>query len=161
RPGPGAERLVQVGDAEADAGHPMSARGPIRIAAAIAAASALAPRVAIADEPSDVEALLAQPVITTASKSAETGTVAPATSSTLPAADMDRLGIHSLAEAVDYLSVGAFSESPLGPAQVGARGVLLPYDRGSHFLLLVDGHAVNEPLFGSAFFDRGAGVPFE
>ncbi|MGH7293444.1 MAG: TonB-dependent receptor plug domain-containing protein, partial [Polyangiaceae bacterium] len=45
--------------------------------------------------------------------------------------------------------------------EVGARGVLLTADSGDHFLLLVDGHAVNEPLFGTARFDRGAGIPLE
>ena len=111
--------------------------------------------------PSDLQSLLDQTVVTTASKSAETGTTAPATSSTLTAEDMRRYGIHSIAEAIDYLSLGAVTADPLNTAEIGARGVLQTGDSGNHFLLLIDGHAVNEPLFGSARFDRGAGVPIE
>ena len=108
-----------------------------------------------------VEELLNQSVVTTASKSAETAAAAPAMSSTLTADDMDRLGIHSLDEAIDFLSVGVVTSNPLGSPDIGARGVVIPGDRGNHFLLLVNGHAVNEPLFGSAAFGRGAGIPFE
>ncbi len=39
--------------------------------------------------------------------------------------------------------------------------MFLKGDQGNHFLLLVDGHAVNEQLAGSARFDRGLGVPIE
>jgi outer membrane receptor protein involved in Fe transport len=46
-------------------------------------------------------------------------------------------------------------------ADIGARGVFLKGDQGNHFLLLVDGHAVNEQLSGSARFDRGLGIPIE
>jgi outer membrane receptor for ferrienterochelin and colicin len=110
---------------------------------------------------SDLQSLLDQSVVTTASKSAETSTTAPATSSTLTAEDIRRYGLHSIAEAIDFLSLGVVTANPLGSAEVGARGVLLSADSGDHFLLLVDGHAVNEPLFGTARFDQGAGIPIE
>jgi outer membrane cobalamin receptor len=121
----------------------------------------LAAQYARADEPSDLEGLLDQTVVTTASKSAETGTTAPATSTTITAEDMHRYGIHSLDEALDFLSLGVVTQNPLKAVDIGARGVLLPYDSGDHFLLLVNGHAVNEPLFGSARYERGLGIPFE
>ncbi len=111
--------------------------------------------------PSDLEGLLDQSVVTTASKSAETSTTAPATSSTLTAEDMRRYGIRSIAEAIDFLSLGAVTSDPLSTVDIGARGVLLSGDSGDHFLLLVDGHAVNEPFWGTARFDHGAGVPLE
>jgi len=111
--------------------------------------------------PSDLQSLLDQSVVTTASKSAETGTTAPATSSTLTAEDIRRYGLHSISEAIDFLSLGVVTADPLATAEVGGRGVLLSGDSGDHFLLLIDGHAVNEPLFGAARFDRGAGVPIE
>ena len=38
---------------------------------------------------------------------------------------------------------------------------LMTGDRGNHFLLFVNGHAVNEPLYGSAQFGRGLGIPLE
>jgi outer membrane receptor protein involved in Fe transport len=110
---------------------------------------------------SDLQSLLQENVVTTASKSAETSTTAPATSSTLTAEDMRRYGIHSIAEAIDFLSLGAVTADPLSTVEIGARGVLLSADSGDHFLLLVDGHAVNEPYFGAARFDHGAGVPIE
>jgi outer membrane cobalamin receptor len=114
-----------------------------------------------ADDTSDLEGLLQQNVVTTASKSAETSTTAPATSTTITAEDLRRYGIHSLDEAIDYLSLGVVTQDPLKSKDIGARGVLLPSDNGDHLLLLVNGHAVNEPLFGSARFERGLGVPIE
>lgn len=116
---------------------------------------------ALAQDTSDLQTILDQNVVTTASKSAETSTTAPATSSTLTAEDIRRYGLHSIAEAIDFLSLGAVTANPLGSAEVGARGVLLSADSGDHFLLLIDGHAVNEPLLGTARFDQGAGIPIE
>ncbi len=114
-----------------------------------------------ADDLSELEGILSEPVVTTASESAETSTNAPATSTTLTAEDIRRYGIHSIAEAIDFLSLGVVTANPLGPVDIGARGVMFPRDFGDHFLLLVNGHAVNEPLFGTAHFDRGAGIPME
>lgn len=114
-----------------------------------------------ADDTDDLRGLLNQPVVTTASKSAETATLAPATSTTLTAEDFRRYGIHSLDEAVDFLSLGMVTSNPLKDVDIGARGVTLPSDSGDHVLLLIDGHPVNEPLRGGAHFDRGAGVPIE
>jgi outer membrane cobalamin receptor len=109
----------------------------------------------------ELETLLDESIVTTASKAAETETTAPATSSTLTAEDIRAFGIHSLAEAINYLSLGAITFDPLFTAEIGARGVFLKGDQGNHFLLLVDGHTVNEQLAGSARFDRGLGVPIE
>ncbi len=118
-------------------------------------------RRAFADDVGDLEGLLDQNVVTTASKSAEEGSTAPALSTTITAEDMRRYGIHSLDEAIDFLSLGVVTSNPLKAVDIGARGVLLPEDQGDHFLLLVNGHALNEPLFGSARFNRGLGIPFE
>jgi outer membrane cobalamin receptor len=114
-----------------------------------------------AEDTSDLEGLLDENIVTTASKSVETATTAPATSSTLTAEDIRAYGIHSLAEAINYLGLGAITFDPLFTADIGARGVFLKGDQGNHFLLLVDGHAVNEQLSGSARFDRGLGIPIE
>jgi outer membrane receptor for ferrienterochelin and colicins len=116
---------------------------------------------ALADDAGDLRGLLEQTVVTTASKSAETGTDAPATSSTITAEQLRRHGIHSLDEAIDFLSLGAVTSNPLREVDIGARGIVMAGDQGAHFLLLVDGHAVNEPLYGSARFERGAGIPME
>ncbi len=131
------------------------------IAAAAMFSLGSAATLAHAEATSDLEGLLDQNIVTTASKSAETATTAPATSSTLTAEDMQRFGIHTLAEAINYLGLGAITFDPLFTADIGARGVFVKGDQGNHFLLLVDGHAVNEQLGGSARFDRGLGVPIE
>ncbi len=117
--------------------------------------------VARADDASDLAGLLNETVVTTASKSAETGATAPATSTTITAEDLRRYGVHSLDEAIDFLSLGVVTQNPLKAVDVGARGVLLPSDHGDHLLLLVNGHAVNDGLFGGADYGRGLGIPLE
>ncbi|MEO7093123.1 MAG: TonB-dependent receptor plug domain-containing protein, partial [Polyangiales bacterium] len=114
-----------------------------------------------ADDDEDIRELLAEPVVNTASKSAEPGANAPATSTTLTADDIRTFGIHSIDEAIQFLSLGVMTSNPLHAVDVGARGILLANDQGNHFLLLIDGHAVNEPLYGTARFERGAGIPIE
>jgi outer membrane cobalamin receptor len=113
------------------------------------------------DTGSDVQALLDENIVTTASKSLETGTTAPATSTSITAEDLRRYGIHSLDEAIDFLSLGVVTANPLRDVEIGSRGVLMTGDRGNHFLLLINGHHANEPLYGSAQFGQGVGVPFE
>jgi outer membrane receptor for ferrienterochelin and colicins len=119
----------------------------------------LAPSDARADD--DLEAMLEQSVVTTASQTAETKATAPATTSVITAEEIRRHGIRSLNEALNYLSLGMFTTNPLHGVEAGARGVLVTADFGNHILLLVDGHAVNEPYGGSASLDRGLGVPIE
>jgi outer membrane receptor for ferrienterochelin and colicins len=118
-------------------------------------------RVASADDPADVEALLAQPIVTTASQTAEDQSTAPATITIITADDLHRYGIKTLAEAINFLSLGMVTQDQLDDVEIGARGVLLTGDYGDHVLLLIDGHAVNEQWDGTAYFGRGAGVPFE
>ena len=110
---------------------------------------------------SNLEALLEENIVTTVSKSAETSTVAPATSTSITAEELRRYGIRSLDEAIDFLSLGVVTADPLHDPDVGARGVVITGDRGNHLLLLINGHAANEPLYGSAQFGRGAGIPLE
>ena len=132
-----------------------------RVLLAFVAASALVARVAAADDPADIEALLAQPIVTTASQTAEDQSTAPATITTITAEDLRRYGIKTLAEAINFLSLGMVTQDELDDVEIGARGVLLTGDYGDHVLLLIDGHAVNEQWDGTAYFGRGAGVPFE
>lgn len=125
---------------------------------ALATAVALPAR---ADDTADLQQQLDEPVVTTATQSAETATTAPATSTTITAEDLRRFGIESLDQALDFLALGVFTSDPLHQVDIGARGVTVTQDQGNHFLLLVDGHMMNEPLFGSARFGRGAGIPIE
>jgi outer membrane receptor for ferrienterochelin and colicins len=114
-----------------------------------------------AADTTDLQNLLSETVVVGASKSAEKGSTAPAVTTTLTAADMRRYGIRTIDEAIDFLSMGATTSNPLRTPEVGSRGVLVTRDQGNHVLLLIDGHAVNEALFGAARFGRGAGVPME
>jgi outer membrane receptor protein involved in Fe transport len=117
--------------------------------------------VAYADEPSDLQGLLSETYVKGASKTTESNATAPAVSTTLTSDDIRRYGIHSLDEAINFLSLGAFTSSSIGTLDIGSNGVLIPGDQGSHFLLLINGHAMNEALYGAARFDRGAGIPME
>jgi outer membrane receptor for ferrienterochelin and colicins len=133
-----------------------------RSIASLAAVAVLAlSGAARADDPSDLEAALSEPVVTTASQTAEDQSGAPATSTTITADELRRYGIKTLAEAINYLSLGMVTQNNLDDGEIGARGVLLTGDYGDHVLLLINGHSVNEAWDGTAYFGRGAGVPFE
>lgn len=125
------------------------------------AAMLLAAPIARAEDTSDLEGSLDEPVVTTASHSAKQTTASPGTTTTVTAEDLARFNITSLDQALDFLGLGVVTSNPLHQPDVGARGVLLTKDQGNHFLVLVNGHMMNEPLFGSAVFNRGLGVPFE
>ena len=100
-------------------------------------------------------------MVSTASKTSERASSAPALSTSISADDLRRYGIKTVSEAIDFLSLGVATSDNLNGGEIGARGVLITGDRGSHFLLLLDGHAVNEQVRGSAFFGSGAGIPIE
>lgn len=121
----------------------------------------LLPAPAWADEAADLEGLLSENVVSGASKSAELASDAPATTSVLTAADMRRYGIRSLAEAIDFLGMGIITQDPLHSVEVGSRGVLLTGDYGDHFLVVVDGHVLNEPWNGTAYYEQGLALPLE
>ncbi|MFO0760613.1 MAG: TonB-dependent receptor [Byssovorax sp.] len=114
-----------------------------------------------ADDGTDLQTLLAEPVVQTASKTLETASSSPATSTILSADDMRTLGIRTLDEALNYLSLGMTVEGSQAGLEVGARGMLFTRDYGNHVLLLLDGHVVNEQWGGAAYFERGTGVPME
>ncbi|HEY3494032.1 MAG TPA: TonB-dependent receptor plug domain-containing protein [Polyangiaceae bacterium] len=114
-----------------------------------------------AESPSELDELLGQAIVSTPSKGSETDTTAPATSTVITADELRRYGIRTLDEAINYLSLGMMTSTSLHANEIGARGVQIYGDYGNHVLLLIDGHAQNEPWNGTAYFDRGAGVPFE
>src|SRR5690242_9084822 len=53
------------------------------------------------------------------------------------------------------------TQNPLHSVEVGARGVLLTADFGNHVLLLLNGQILNEQWDGTAYFERGAAIPWE
>jgi outer membrane receptor for ferrienterochelin and colicin len=137
----------------------MTRRLALRFAIASAGLSFVAS--ARADDTSNLAELLNERVITTSSTTAVRASTAPATSVTITAEELHTFGVRTLAEAIDYFALGVATENPLGSPDIGARGVLLTRDNGKHFLLLVNGHAINDPLYGAARFDQGAGIPIQ
>ena len=129
-------------------------------ARAAALALSLAPALR-ADETSELDALLSESIVSTPSRGSETATNAPATSSIVTAEDLRAYGIRSLDEAINFLALGMVTSAPLHAVEIGARGVMLTSDYGNHVLVLLDQHVLNEPWNGSAYFDRGLGVPLE
>lgn len=127
----------------------------------LAALVCLPARHARAQDTSALEGVLNEAIVSSASKTSEGASSAPALATSLTAEDLRRYGIRTLAEAIDFLSLAVSSSDNLSGGEVGARGVLLTGDRGSHFLLLVDGFVVNDPLRGSTTFGAGAGIPLE
>ncbi|HEY6558868.1 MAG TPA: TonB-dependent receptor [Polyangiaceae bacterium] len=127
----------------------------------VSAALLLYGAAARADGADDVQSLLSESVVTTASTTAEKASSAPATSVTLTADDLRRYGFRSIAEAINFLSLGVVTSDGLRTPDIGSRGVLIAGDDGKHFLLLINGHAVNDPLYGAARFDQGAGIPLD
>jgi outer membrane receptor for ferrienterochelin and colicins len=118
-------------------------------------------RPAGADDLSALEGILAEPIVSSASKQSEGASSAPALSTSLTAEDLRRYGIRTLAEAIDFLGIAVSTSDNLSGGETGARGVLLTGDRGNHFLVMVDGYVLNDPLRGGSTFGVGAGIPLE
>jgi outer membrane cobalamin receptor len=114
-----------------------------------------------ADDTTDIQAILSEHVIVTASSTAQTASAAPALSTTITAEDIQTFGFRSVAEAINFLAIGVVTADPLRTPDIGSRGVLFENDAGKHFLLMVNGHAINDPLYGAARFDQGAGIPLD
>ena len=115
----------------------------------------------LAQETSDLDALLSESVSTTSSKSAQASTGAPALSVNVTAEDLRRYGIRTLGEAYNFLALGMVSEDPLSDLEVGSRGVLLTNDAGKHVLLMIDGHVTNDQRNGASYHGQAAGIPIE
>jgi len=114
-----------------------------------------------AGDTDDIEGLLNENVVSGASKASESASDAPATVVTLTAADMQKYGMRSLAEAINFLGMGLVTQDPLHSVEMGGRGVLITADYGDHILVVVDGHSINEAWDGTAYFEQGLGIPFE
>jgi outer membrane receptor for ferrienterochelin and colicins len=110
---------------------------------------------------SELEALLAEPVESTAGKSAGTAASAPALSISITAEDLRRHGIRTVAEAYNFLSMGLVSQDPLGGPEVGGRGLMFPSDQSKHILLLIDGHSTNDQENGGSLHGQALGLPME
>lgn len=120
------------------------------VATSAALAITLASSLATAGDADDLQALLGESMQSTASKTTETSSVAPATSVVLTADDLRLFGVTSVSEALALLSPGVVGVEGVDTTHIGVRGTLLGLDGGSHILWLLNGHRMNEPYGGSA-----------
>jgi outer membrane receptor protein involved in Fe transport len=109
----------------------------------------------------ELAGLLDQNIVTTASMASELGSTAPATSSVITAEEIRVYGMHSIGEAIDFLGLGATGGSTSSGSAFGVRGVHIEGDPNTHVLLLIDGHAVNDFMWGTAPLGYDAGLPIE
>ena len=139
-------------------------RSPRALGYATIMAALLVGRGALADGPApreaeDLDALLSESIVNTASRSNEVGDVAPATVSTFTGEELRLYGMRSLGEALSFLSLGMVQQS--GNASVGARGVLIQDDFNTHVLFLVNGHVINDQQRGTSEILGPGGLPLE
>jgi outer membrane receptor protein involved in Fe transport len=113
------------------------------------------------DDLAALQGLLDSSVVSSASRAAERSDDAPATIATVSRQDLRRYGLQSVAEAVNFLSLGMVTQDPLHAVEAGGRGVLFSGDYGNHVLVLVDGHVMNEAWDGTAYVEHGLGVPID
>jgi hypothetical protein len=93
---------------------------------------ALSAGFARAEDTGELEGLLDTAVVSAPSKSPEAAALAPATSIVLTAEDFKKYGIRTLDEAINFLGRGMVVEKTFETGEIGARGVLLTSDFGSH-----------------------------
>lgn len=112
-----------------------------------------------AQEPStgELEGLLNESVVSTASKAAETASVAPGTSIVLTAEELRVFGVTKISEALRYLPLGITVVDSGHPSVLGAgiavRGVRYDLGGSRHILWLVNGHRMNDPFSGNAIVE--------
>ena len=114
-----------------------------------------------ADDISGLEGLLSEAIVSSASKQAEG---VSATRGYPPASALRTCDgtVHATwpKRSITWESPSALPRTSTGERS-GARGVLLTGDRGSHFLILVDGYVYDDPLRGGSSLGFRAGVPLE
>lgn len=96
-----------------------------------------------------LEELMDVEVVYGASKFDQKVTEAPASVSVVTSADIEKYGYRTLADVLRSLR-GFYTSYDRNYTYVGVRGFSRPSDYNSRFLLLLDGHRVNESVYGSA-----------
>jgi outer membrane receptor protein involved in Fe transport len=87
--------------------------------------------------------------VSAASRFEQRASEAPSAVRVITAEEIRAFGWRTLADALGSLP-GLFSSYDRSYTYLGARGFLRPGDYGSRFLLLVDGHRLNEPIYEQA-----------
>lgn len=134
---------------------PERQRAPSRLHTACLCVAALAASAGVGAQsrPADLtgiplEQLLDMEVLT-ASRFTQKASRAPSAVRVITADDIRRHGWRTLAEALESLP-GLHVSSDRGYTYLGARGILRPGDYDTRFLLLVDGHRMNDPVYSQA-----------
>ncbi|MCL6471060.1 MAG: TonB-dependent receptor, partial [Ralstonia sp.] len=96
-----------------------------------------------------IEQLMQVQVVTGASKYAQAANEAPANVSVITAADIKAYGWRTLADILGSLP-GLYTNYDRSYNTLGARGFLRAGDYDTRFLLLIDGHRTNDPIFDQA-----------
>lgn len=97
-----------------------------------------------------LEQLMAIDVVYGASKHDQKTTEAPSSVSVVTSADIERNGYRTLADVLRSVH-GFYSTYDRNYTYVGIRGFSRPSDYNSRFLLLVDGHRINDNFYGSGY----------
>ncbi len=103
-----------------------------------------------------LDSLLALP-ISTASKHAQTSAEAPASISIITAAEIQQYSYKTLSDILNRIP-GMYTSSDWNYTYAGVRGFSRPTDYNNRILLLVDGHTMNENVYGSAYLGSEFGL---
>jgi outer membrane receptor for ferrienterochelin and colicins len=93
---------------------------------------------------------LTQTKVFTASRHAEKSREAPSSVSVITAADIKKYGWRTLGDAVGSLR-GFYTSYDRDYEYLGVRGFMRPGDYNSRILLMINGHRINDNVYGSAF----------
>lgn len=93
------------------------------------------------------------PSVFSASKYEQKVTEAPSSVSIVTADDIEKFGYRTLGDILQSIR-GFYITSDRTYQYVGARGFNRPGDYSTRFLLMVDGHRLNDAIYGTAFVDR-------
>ncbi|MBN2359304.1 MAG: TonB-dependent receptor [Deltaproteobacteria bacterium] len=98
--------------------------------------------------------------VTTASKTGQKLSEAPAAVTMIAREDFERYGWQTVAEALTSVP-GLYLSSGRDYRYLGVRGVSLPRDVNSRVLVLIDGHTMNNPWSASGYLEELLAIPAE
>ncbi|MCC7261874.1 MAG: TonB-dependent receptor [Candidatus Latescibacteria bacterium] len=101
---------------------------------------------------------LLQVKISTAAKYEQLAADAPASVTLITAEDLQRYGYRSLAEVLRH-AAGFYLSDDRNYTYLGVRGFSRPSDYNNRVLLLLDGHPLNESIFGQALIGNETALP--
>lgn len=107
------------------------------------------------------EALFGDFTIESSSKFNQRVSDIPSSITVVTSRDIRQYGFQTLAEVINFLSAGFYTLYDRRYEFAGTRGVFAFEDYNSRFLLLVDGHIINEPSNNCAGLDRSLPIPLD